>query len=356
MTSITQEAIECRQVDTLRVLAVTNMLPAPDAPHAGRFVQQQIEGLRRTGVDVKTLFVDRLRKGMRVYADLPSMLSKAVREFQPDLVHVMYGGIMARVVAHVVTDRPVVVSFHGSDLLGQPFERPPRRFFAACGVLASKQAAKRCSGVVLVAEHLRHSLPLNGRNANVRVIPCGIDLELFKPQSRDRCCEVLGWKKETFHIVFQNTGDPVKRPDLAYAALDCLKNKLDVDAEIHELCGISYAQVPIWLNASDALLVTSFHEGSPTIVKEALACNLPVVSVAVGDIPKRVGGIRGCHISESTPGDLAAKLKIVRESSNRIESGDAVHQFSLDHCAHLLSQFYRQVLDEKAKTGKAVQV
>lgn len=333
-----------RNTDRVRVLAVTNMYPASDTPHAGRFVQQQIEGLRRIGVEVEVLFVDRVRKGMRVYAELPALVTESIAKFQPDLVHVMYGGIMARIVAQVVTDRPVVVSFHGSDLLGQPFERLSRRIFAACGVLASKQAARRCSGVVLVAEHLRHSLPENGQSLVVRVIPCGIDPEIFHPLKRDYCCEELGWRKEAFHILFQNTGDPVKRPELAYAALECLKNELGIDAEIHQLRGVKYEQVPVWLSACDALLVTSFHEGSPTIVKEALACNLPIVSVPVGDVPQRIEGIRGCYIAEPTPSDLAVKLQKVYMHPQRIKAEDAISSLSIVHCARELVNFYYELL------------
>ena len=90
----------------LRVLAVTNMLPSQDSPHAGRFVQQQIEGLQRLGLDVEVLFVDRRDKGMRVYTDLPALLKNKVALFQPDIIHVMYGGIMAWLVTHVVPKYP----------------------------------------------------------------------------------------------------------------------------------------------------------------------------------------------------------------------------------------------------------
>lgn len=336
--------LACRKTNRVRVLGVTNMYPAPDSPHAGRFIQQQIEGLRRIGVEVEVLFVDRFRKGMWVYASLPALVSESVAKFQPDLVHVMYGGIMARLVAQVVTDRPVVVSFHGSDLLGQPFERLSRRIFAACGVLASKQAARRCSGVVLVAEHLRASLPRNSRVSTARVIPCGIDPEIFHPLERDRCCRELGWKKDTFHIVFQNTGDPVKRPQLAYAALERLRNGLGINAEIHELRGVKYEQVPVWLSAGNALLVTSFHEGSPTIVKEALACGLPVVSVPVGDVPHRIDGIDGCYLAEPAPSDLGEKLQKVYMNPHRIKAEEAIRALSTEHCARELARFYRELL------------
>ena len=327
----------------MRILAVTNMLPVPNAPHAGRFVQQQIEALMRIGLEVEVLFVNRGEKGMRVYAGLPALLQSSVESFKPDLVHAMYGGVMARIVTHVVKDRPVVVTFHGSDLLGQPFERLERKFVAACGVVASRQAASRCGGVVLVAEHLRAALPRKIDRSKVEIIPCGINLDLFRPIDKDWCCQRLGWTQDSFNIVFQNTGDPVKRPELADAAAQCLRG-LGVNTELHQLRGVPYDQVPIWLNASDVLLVTSHHEGSPTIVKEALACNLPIVSVRVGDIPQRIQEIEGCHLSTSNPTELAEKLQLVHGNPRRIDARERICSVSVDHCARRLSEFYDQVL------------
>jgi glycosyltransferase involved in cell wall biosynthesis len=326
----------------MRILAVTNMLPTQDDPHSGRFIQQQIEALRRIGLEVDVLLVSRREKGMRAYAGLPAMLRKAVDQFKPHLVHVMYGGIMSRLVSHVIRDRPVVVTFHGSDLLGQPFERPLRRLFAACGVFASRQAASRCDGIVAVAEHLIKRLPENIASSRIQIIPCGIDLDLFKPIDQALCRERLGWKKDTFHVLFQSTGDPVKRPELAEAAVERLK-ALGVGAELHYLRGVPYEQVPIWLNASDVLLVTSHHEGSPTIVKEALACNRPIVSVWVGDIPQRIQQIEGCHLSAPESAELAVHLQKVHMGPGRIEARESVRSVSAENCARLLSQFYAQL-------------
>jgi teichuronic acid biosynthesis glycosyltransferase TuaC len=337
----------------MRILIVTNMLPTPNAPHMGRFIQQQIEALRRIGLVVEVLLVDRVKYGMRAYARLPAMLGEKIAVYKPDLVHVMYGGIMARLVTHFVKDRPVVVTFHGSDLLGQPFERPLRRLLSTCGVLASQQAAKQCSGVVAVAEHLLKFVSKNIPSSHIQVIPCGIDLDLFQPIDRALCCERLGWTQDTFRVLFQNTGDSVKRPELAQAAVERLK-ALGVKAELRQLRGVSYDQVPIWFNASDVLLVTSHHEGSPTIVKEALACNLPIVSVAVGDIPQRIQKIEGCHLSAPDAMELAIKLQKVRENPIRIEARATVHSVSVEHCARLLSQFYSQVAERKGSRSEQV--
>jgi teichuronic acid biosynthesis glycosyltransferase TuaC len=336
----------------MRILVVTNMLPTQDDPHAGRFIQQQIEALRRIGLDIDVLLVNRREEGMRAYASLPARLRKAVARFKPDLIHVMYGGIMSRLVCHVVRNRPVVVTFHGSDLLGQPFERPLRRFFSACGVIASRQAARRCEGIVAVAEHLLKRIPKIIPSSRIQIIPCGIDLDLFKPIDRTLCRERLGWTQDTFYVLFQNTGDPVKRPELAQAAVDCLK-ALGVNAELRHLRGVSYDQVPIWLNASDVLLVTSHHEGSPTIVKEALACDLPIVSVRAGDIPQRIQKIEGCHLSAPDATELAVNLQKVWMNPGRIEARETVRSVSADHCAHRISQFYAQVLGRGVGANEA---
>jgi teichuronic acid biosynthesis glycosyltransferase TuaC len=328
----------------VRILVVTNMLPAPNAPQAGRFIQQQVEALKRLGLDIEVLVVNRMQKGLLAYMGLPIMLRQAVARFKPDLVHVMYGGIMSKIVSHVVRDRPIVVTFHGSDLLGQPFERPARRFLGACGVIASKLASKRCDGIVAVAEHLLKSLPKTIPQSQIQVIPCGIDLDLFKPIDRTFCRERLRWALDTFHIIFQNTGDPVKRPELAYAAVEHLKEDLGVKAELHHLRGVEYEEVPIWLNASDVLLVTSHHEGSPTIVKEALACNLPIVSVPVGDIPQRLQEIKGCYLSAPNPIELAGKLQVVYMEPCQIDARERIQTLSADYCARRLSTFYSQLV------------
>lgn len=327
----------------MRILAVTNIWPAPDAPHWGRFVEQQIKALRQAGLELDVLYVNRRVEGMRAYANLPGLLSKAVDRFKPHLVHVMYGGIMARIVTLVVRDRPVMVTFHGSDLLGQPFERPLRRFFAAGGVLASRQAARQCDGIVVVAGHLIDKLPKEIPRSQIRVIPCGIDLDLFTPQDQDRCRQQLGWAQDSFHVIFQATGDPVKRPELALAAIDRLRDQ-GVNVELHFLRGVNYEQVPVWLNAGDALLVTSYHEGSPTIVKESLACNLPIVSVPVGDIPRMIQDVKGCHLSAADAMELAVKLHKVRVHSSQISGGTKMHDLSVAHSACTLKRFYEDLL------------
>lgn len=328
----------------MRILAVTNIYPTPETPAAGTFVEQQVEGLRRIGVEVEVFLVDRKHRGIGVYRKFGDGLREKVRHFQPSLVHVMYGGVMAEVVTRTVADLPMVVSFCGSDLLGERLSRTDKRLMAWVGVLASRRAARRADGLIVKAQNLKNALPVDVSRKRVRVIPNGVDQERFRPMDRDECRASLGWEKSAFHVLFPaNSGNPVKRPWLARMALDQMVTR-GVGAQLHHLSGIPHKLVPVWLNASDAVLVTSRHEGSPNIIKEALACDVPVVSVDVGDARERLAGVEGCHISESDPASIAAKLLLVRARPGRVDGRAAMAELTLERVAIRIRDFYEQVL------------
>jgi glycosyltransferase involved in cell wall biosynthesis len=269
-----------------------------------------------------------------------------ITEFQPDIVHVMYGGIMADMVTRAVGDIPTVVSFCGSDLLGELLSGPIRKFISGYGVIASHKAARRATGIIVKSENLRDALPNRVDRSKVRIVPNGIDLERFRPLSQETCRARLGWNANHFHVLFSNYRDTVKRPDLARAAID-RAIRSGIPAELHYLCGVAHNEVPVWLNASHSLLLTSLHEGSPNIVKEALACNVPIVSVDVGDVRERIQGIDGCYIALSEPGDIAKKLSLVYDSSRRVSGRVKMHALSLERIARRLKEVYEDILSSK---------
>jgi len=135
----------------------------------------------------------------------------------------------------------------------------------------------------------------------------------------------------------------VKRPALANATVAALKTA-GVRAQLHYMRGVSNAEVPLWMNASHALLLTSAHEGSPTVVKEALACGLPVVSVDVGDVAERIEGVVGCHLALAKPEDLAANLRVVQQTGCRVVAREKIQTLSLRNVALKLEHFYRDTL------------
>ena len=115
----------------MRILAVTNMLPTASFPSSGTFVEQQVAGLRHLGLPVNVLFLDRRQAGMRVYSQLQRQLRKEISEHQPDIVHVMYGGVMAELVTRAVRDRVTIVESQNCALALLPRQTPTSRSFPA---------------------------------------------------------------------------------------------------------------------------------------------------------------------------------------------------------------------------------
>jgi glycosyltransferase involved in cell wall biosynthesis len=264
----------------------------------------------------------------------------------------MYGGVMADQIVRHRHVRPVVVTFHGSDLLGENLSGLARKVIARYGVYCSRRAARAAERVIVVARHLVGALKGAAVSDKIRVIPCGIDLQRFKPMDPLMCKQLLGWSTGSFHVLFASSnGDPVKRPDLARAAVAQMSS-VNRPTEFHHLNGISNREVPFWLNASDVLLLTSLHEGSPTVVKEALACGLPVVSVNVGDVAERIEGIEGCFLAQPRPAELAEKLGLVRERGRRLDCRAQLEELSITNVAQKLKRCYEEI----ACAGRATSV
>jgi glycosyltransferase involved in cell wall biosynthesis len=191
---------------------------------------------------------------------------------------------------------------------------------------------------------LAKALPATIDRSKVHIIPNGVDLDRFRPIDRELCLRELGWGADAFHIVSGAGDDPLtKRLELTRKAAASTR-ELGVCAEVHVLKGVPHENVPMYLNAGDVLLVTSVHEGSPNIVKEALACNLPIVSVDVGDVAERISGIEGCHIVPPDAAFIALKLQAVAVRRSRIEGRPRVQHLSLFSVAERLRAVYELLL------------
>ena len=334
----------------MRILVVTNAYPTADFPASGTFVEQQVRGLRDIGLDVDVMFVDRVQKGMGAYLSLGWELGRLLSRQPVDLVHVMYGGVMADM-ATLVSHKPTIVSFCGSDLLGELLSGRVRKFMAGCGVNASYRSARRANGIVVKSKNLENALPSDVDRNKVRIIPNGVNLDLFAPRDRQECREKLGWAGDRFHVLFPTTcGDPRKRFELAKAAVEEAERG-GLNWEIHQLKSVAHADVPLWLNASDVVLLTSLHEGSPNVIKEALACNVPIVSVDVGDVSERINGVNGSYIAKANPQDLAGKLRLVVSGERRTNGRSAMCELSLRRTAELLHNFYLDTLYSESRSA-----
>jgi glycosyltransferase involved in cell wall biosynthesis len=326
----------------LRALIVTNMYPTPTAPAMGTFVAAQVDSLREAGVEIELVHLPRSDNGRRVYRNLAQRVKSSVAQTEPDVLHVMYGGVMADVTTRAISDRPVIVSFCGSDLLGGDANSIVQRVASRYSVSASRRAARNAAGIVVKSRNLYEALPGSVDRERVWIVPNGVDFNRFHPRERSECRRLLGWAESHQHVLFPaSPARPEKGFALAEAAVQLLNGASRV--EIHALSGVHHDQVPVWINAADAVLLTSTHEGSPNAVKEALACNVPVVSTDVGDVRERLSGIAGCFIADATPEAVAAKLALVFEGRRPADARQNIADLSLDVVARRIIEIYRVV-------------
>ena len=269
--------------DDMKVLILTNVYPSVERPWEGAPVRLQVEGLRRLGAAVEVLHLERTNEGQKVYLSAYQKIRRAFKAGAFDILHVHFGGIQALLGA-MAARRRCVITYHGTDLHGGKAETVREKVSNGIGVWCSKLASRLCGGAVVVSGTL---LPyLGGSHCNVTVIPTGVDYQTFFPIGQVQARRSLGLDQDSRWILFcDNNRDPIKRRDLAEQAIEELKRDFP-DAELLVLNHVPFDLVPLYLNAAEALLVTSDKEGSPNIVKEAIACNVPIVSVDVGDVPR----------------------------------------------------------------------
>ncbi len=340
----------------LRVLAVTNVYPTPQAPGVGTFIEQQVKGLQQSGVDVDLLFVGRVQKGMSAYLNVGQQARERATAGQPDLVHVLYGGVMADAVTRLIKNKPLVVSFCGEDLLGEPLSgylavgKPVRGCWRSVvsgyGVWASHRAARRAHRIIVKSKNLQDALPHDVDRSKVSIIPNGIDISRFIPMEQREARRILGWPEGGGVVLFvTSAGVPRKRLGLAQEAFACLTG-CERKVEFRIMSGVPHTQVPLWLNAADVLLLTSIHEGGVNIVKEAMACNLPIVSVDVGDVRERLTGVLLCKVTDSTPQALSDGLKEILCRRGRSDGRNHLNALTLNAVAERLKQVYVQALND----------
>jgi len=279
----------------MRILVITsewNLCP---------FISRQVEFLRNKNFEID-VFVFRGNKSPIRYLLAWLRLRKNFTLSKYDLVHAIFGQSALLAIPFI---KPLIVSFHGSDLLGIKDENGKNTVKGYILQILSRYIAKAATNVTVVSSDMAKCLP---DSINYLLLPCGVDLNLFKPSSSETCRNKLKLPKNKKLILFGGRPERSdKRLWLAKQAVSAISQKYN--AELITMCSIPYEAVPEYINACDVVLLTSLKEGSPNIVKEALACNVPVVSVDVGDVRERISGINGCFVCESdSPVDISKAL------------------------------------------------
>jgi teichuronic acid biosynthesis glycosyltransferase TuaC len=141
---------------------------------------------------------------------------------------------------------------------------------------------------------------------------------------------------------------PEKRWDIVQEAMALLKAG-DPNAELVLLSGHSHDDVPVYMNAADVLLLVSDAEGSPMVVKEAMACNVPVVSTAAGDVANVIGRTEGCFVTSQEPRDVVEKLKLALAFGRRTNGREAVQDMELDEISRRIIAVYEGLVRSRGR-------
>ncbi|MHC3379721.1 glycosyltransferase [Haloarcula sp. H-GB5] len=293
------------------------------------FFHKQVEALERHGVSCTVLEVPGGDEDTRSPMAYLRFYIKSLGAFpwQYDLVHANYG--LTAPMALAQPARPVVLSLWGSDIFGQYN-------------WLSRQCATLADEVVVMSSAMADAL-----GEPCHVIPHSVDFEQFEPVQKETARETVGWDDGNYHVLFPYDPDRAEKDHpRAVRVVDAVNERLDTPVSLEVVHGVAHEQVPIYMNAADALILTSTHEGSPNAVKEALACNTPVLSLDVGDVASLVDEVSRSAVCADNE-ELTTALTAALQSSETVDGRAAVEPLRLNRMAERLTAVYRSAIDRR---------
>lgn len=297
---------------------------APYTDYVAPFIYEQMQGLKALGCEFRICFVK--GGGVKSYINAWKEIRKAIKEYQPNLIHAHYG--LCCLLANLQRRVPVVSTYHGSDINDKGVR------------ILSKIAINLSLKNIFVSKPLWEIAGCPKRSI---VLPCGVDTSLFYHRNKQKARLLLGWKPDGKYVLFSKMfNDPVKNYPLAKAAVDHING-----AELIEFVGYTREESALLYNASDAVIMTSLTEGSPQFIKEALACQVPIISVRVGDVPRLIEGVNNCYLCDYNVITLFQSLQIVLNGDKITNGNERIHCLGLDNNTIIekLMEIYAEVVD-----------
>ena len=306
----------------MRILVVASFNKGCFAP----FIVEQTEALKKRGCEVE--FFGLQGKGLKGYLQNLPQLKQKIRELNPDVIHAHYG--LSGLFANLQRCVPVVTTYHGSDINDKKV------------LPLSKMAIGLSAWNIFVS---RKTLERVHPKRKYTLLPCGVDLSEAQLTSRNEARQKMGLGQDKHYVLFAGAFDnAVKNAPLAKEAVALLP---DNQVELLELKGYTREEVTLLMCAANALLMTSFKEGSPQVIKEALACGCPIVSVDVGDVKERVEGMEGCYVATSrAASELAEDLAKALAFEGKTRGREKIIADGLDNerIAEQLLEIYNSVI------------
>jgi len=300
------------------------------------FILEQAKALDALGINIEFFGIE--GKGSIGYLKNYKKLRKKINQDFTDLIHAHYG--LSGLLANLQRRIPVVTTFHGSDIN------------TSRALKYSKMAFRLSAASIFVNQSMAYKIC---KKLNGTVIPCAVDDSNFTPLSKREARQELGFNISGIFILFSSSFDhQVKNYPLSKASCEMLEDRINRNVTLIELKDFTRQEVNFLLNASDCALLTSFSEGSPQFIKEAMACNCPVVSTDVGDVAWLFGNEPGHYLTSFDPDDVAEKLKMALEyveKQGRTRGRERIFELGLDSetISSRVINVYESVLEKNAR-------
>ncbi len=292
-------------------------------------VSNQGKSLENEGVEV-TYFGIR-GKGLLNYLKNIKKIRQLCRDSDFDVIHSHYS-LSSFIAVLARTKIPIVSSLMGSDLkskgLYQFFISLANRFFWIRTIVKAE--------AMLEKQQLKNTI----------ILPNGVDFELFRPMDRRVAREKIGFSQSKFYAVFiANPARPEKNVQLARNAMELVSKKMDAELSIvFGTDGIDHHMIPHYLNAADLLILTSLYEGSPNVIKEAMACNCPIVATDVGDVKSVIGNTKGCYVTSYSAEQIAEKI-LLAGAVSKTNGRSAIQHLDSKVIAQKLIKVYAEIIE-----------
>ncbi len=335
----------------MKVLILTNMYPTPEHPFFGIFVKEQVESLRKEGIDVDIFIINGHDNRLNYFLAIPRLFRK-LQSNHYEIVHAhhTYCVYPFWFVKSILGLRiPLILTFHEAEAL-KPDRLVPRDIDIISKLVYSKRikkcALKKVDLLISVCEDLIKTFNFCGRAI---VLPPGVNLELFKPINKFVCRKRLNLPEDKKILFFPGDArNPKRKTQKGFYILQSALSIINSN-DVFLLTGgdILHQDMPLYINTADVIVQTSNFEASPMVIKEAMACNIPIVSTDVGDTKEIIGNTEGCFICNRNPYDVATKIKMTLDYGKRTNGRKRIEKLGLElqQIAQRIIEVYKEILD-----------